>query len=294
MRRLGDPTLLLLHKLPGGAKGSRRRHTDRSEEREEGVARDDATGAHDTQRSQTLRRRGETGEWNACQRTALRSEESLLADRQPRPHCTGDVVTMDRFSGDLLPAMAVWCRAQPCGQIFPSRWHKPSHRQEIHRGAQTRQMEMRIRVVEAPQNLVGHSRMPLLHHLQTVSPTCPASCSGQQTGTSKTQTSEGQRQTCHVPEQETGVNPEKGAQDTTQRRIVVGRESGAQVRMHNAKMVVRSDSRTIEEQQPCTLEILDMGDLVHQSIVFDGQLRQLSAHIVRVSQRRPQDSDPLL
>ena len=141
------------------------------------------------------------------EQTHLRSEESLLGDRQPRPHCTGDVVTMDRFSGDLLPAMAgltwfhdlplVWCRAQPCGQIFPSRWHKPSHRQEIHRGAQTRQMEMRIRVVEAPQNLVGHSRMPLLHHLQTVSPTCPVSCSGQQTGTSKTQTSEGQRQTCH-------------------------------------------------------------------------------------------------
>ena len=83
------------------------------------------------------------------------------------------------------------------------------------------------------------------------------------------------------------------SQDTAQRRIVVGRESGAQVRMHNAKMEVRSGSRTIEEQQP-TLEILDMGDLVHQSVVFDRQLRQLSAHIVRVSQRRPQDSDPLL
>ena len=68
----------------------------------------------------SLRRRGETGERDACQRTALRSEESLPGDRQPRPHCTGDVVTMNRFSGDLLPAMAgltwfhdlplVWCR----------------------------------------------------------------------------------------------------------------------------------------------------------------------------------------
>ena len=48
----------------------------------------------------------------------------------------------------------------------------------------------------------------------------------------------------------------------------MARESGRQIWVHNAEIVVCSGSRTIEKQQPCTLKILDMGDLVHQSVVL--------------------------
>ena len=191
---------------------------------------------------------------------------------------------MDRFSGDLLPMAGltwfhefplVWCRAQPCGQIFPSRWHKPSQRQEIHRGAQTRLMEMRMRVVEAPANLVVHSRMPL-RHLQIVSPTCPVS----EPSLDNKLALRRPRPPSDNGKLATFQNRKLAPRRVAQRRNVVGRESGAQIRMHNAKIVVCSGSRTMEEQQPCTLEILDMGDLVHQSVVFDRQLRQFSAHKV--------------
>ena len=149
-------------------------------------------------------RRWEARERDACQRTTLRTEKSLLWDRQPWPHCAGDVVTMNRFCGDLLPTMArftwFWSRAQPWGQIFPRRGHKPSQRQEIHRIAQTSQMEKADSGHGGPAKSGGTQRDDAAAPSVDCQPNLPNRLR--------------QRQACCIPEQETGVHLEKAAQDT--------------------------------------------------------------------------------
>ena len=84
-------------------------------------------------------------------------------------------------------------------------------------------MEMRIRVVEAPQNLVGHSKMPLLHHLQTVSPT--------PTKLLRPRPPRDNGKLATFQNRKLGSSPRR-VHKTRRGRIVVGRESGAQIRMH--------------------------------------------------------------
>ena len=65
---------------------------------------------------------------------------------------------------------------RPCGQIFPL---GGTNTLATSRNPQRRPIQTNgNRVVEAPQNLVGHSKMPLLHLLQAISSTCPVGCSG--------------------------------------------------------------------------------------------------------------------
>ena len=101
--------------------------------------------------------------------------------------------------------------------------------------------------------------MPLLHHLQAISPTCSVG--------SNWHFDEGQRQT-HVLEQ----GPEKAAQDTAQRRVVVVRESGAQVRVHSA----RTESGCVQTKKRILRSDVGCAWSPYHTVAFGSTLLQLA------------------